>query len=84
MCLELKRRGPASGALSSYISLAVGAALFIADLFGYGRSRAQGRAIGDAVAAMLISVGIAVVPVVAVLELADYSYEVPPAGRGSL
>jgi hypothetical protein len=56
-----------------FISLPVGAALFIAGLFGYGRARAQGRATGDAVAAMLVSVGIAVVPVVALLELADYS-----------
>jgi len=39
----------------------------------YGRAHAQGRAIGDAVAVMLITVGIAVVPVVALLELADYS-----------
>lgn len=56
-----------------FISLPVGAALFVAGLFGYSRARAQGRATGDAVAAMLISIGIAVVPVVALLQLADYS-----------
>jgi hypothetical protein len=72
MCLELKGEGPQAGRLLVHLA-PVGAVLFIADLFGYGRAHAQGRAISDAVAAMLISVGIAVVPVVALLELADYS-----------
>ena len=74
-CLTYKTTGfPGLNYLAfGFVSLPVGAALFIAGLFGYGRARAQGRAAGDAVAAMLISIGIAVVPVVALLELADYS-----------
>jgi|SRR5215212_9746906 len=56
-----------------FVSLPVGAALFIAGLIGYTRARTHGRTTSNAVAAMLVSVGIAVVPVAALLEFADYS-----------
>jgi hypothetical protein len=56
-----------------FVSLPVGAALFLASLVGYGRARVHGRMTSDAVTAMLISVGIAVVPLVTLFEFADYS-----------
>jgi hypothetical protein len=56
-----------------FVSLPVGAALLVAGLVGYGRARAHGRMTTDAVIAMLISIGIAVVPFVALMEFADYS-----------
>ena len=56
-----------------FVSLPVGAALFVASLIGYTRARAQGRTTTDAVTAMLISVGIAVVPLAALFQFADYS-----------
>ena len=56
-----------------FVSLPVGAALFTASLIGYTRSRAQGHTTSDALTAMLVSVGIAVVPLAALMEFADYS-----------
>lgn len=56
-----------------FVSLPVGAALLFAGLVGYGRARAHGCTTSDAVIAMLISVGIAVVPLAALMEFADYS-----------
>jgi hypothetical protein len=56
-----------------FVSLPVGAALFIAGLIRYTRARTQGRMTSDAVTAMLVSVGIAVVPLAALVEFADYS-----------
>jgi hypothetical protein len=56
-----------------FVSLPVGAALFIAGLIGYTHARAQGRRTSDAVTAMLVSVGIAVAPLAALVEFADYS-----------
>jgi hypothetical protein len=56
-----------------FVSLPVGAALFIPALIGYMRAHAQGRMTSDAVTAMLVSVGIAVVPLAALVEFADYS-----------
>jgi hypothetical protein len=56
-----------------FVSLPVGAALFIAGFIGYTRARPQGRRTSDAVTAMLVSVGIAVVPFAALVEFADYS-----------
>ena len=56
-----------------FVSLPVGAALFLAGLVGYWRARVYGCMTSDAVTAMLISVGIAVVPVAALFEFADYS-----------
>jgi hypothetical protein len=56
-----------------FVSLPVGAAFFVASLVGYMRARAQGRTTTDALTAMLISAGIALVPLAALLELADYS-----------
>jgi hypothetical protein len=56
-----------------FVSLPVGAALFIAGSIGYTRARAQGRRTSDAVTAMLVSVGIAVVPLAALVQFADYS-----------
>ena len=56
-----------------FVSLPVGAALFLAGLVGYRRARVRGCMTSDAVTAMLISVGIAVVPLAALFEFADYS-----------
>jgi ABC-type transport system involved in cytochrome c biogenesis permease subunit len=56
-----------------FVSLPVGLALFIAGLLSYSRARAERRATGDAVAAMFISVAIVIVPLVALVEFADYS-----------
>jgi len=56
-----------------FVSLPVGAALFVAGLVGFRRSRAHACVTSDAVTAMLISVGIAVVPLVELFEFADYS-----------
>jgi hypothetical protein len=56
-----------------FVSLPVGAALFVAGLVGYRHARAHGCTTSDAVTAMLISVGIAVVPLAALMEFADYS-----------
>ena len=56
-----------------FVSLPVGATLLIAGFIGYKRARAQGHTTSDAVTAMLVSVGIAVVPLVALVEFADYS-----------
>jgi hypothetical protein len=56
-----------------FVSLPVGAALFVAGLVGYRHARAHGRMTTDAVIAMLISIGIAMVPFVALMEFADYS-----------
>jgi hypothetical protein len=56
-----------------FVSLPVGAALFIAGSIRYARARAHGRTTSDAVTAMLVSVGIAVVPLAALVEFADYS-----------
>jgi len=56
-----------------FVSLPVGAALFVAAMIGYRRARAQKCATSDAVTAMLVSAGIAVVPVVALMQFADYS-----------
>jgi hypothetical protein len=56
-----------------FVSVPVGGALFLAGLVGYRRSRVHGCMTSDAVTVMLISVGIAVVPLVTLFELADYS-----------
>lgn len=56
-----------------FVSLPLGLALFVASSFGYSRARAERRGTGDAVVAMFISAGIAVVPLAALIELADYS-----------
>ena len=56
-----------------FVSLPVGAALFVASLIGYMRARARGCTTTDAVTAMLISAGVAVVPLAALVEFADYS-----------
>jgi hypothetical protein len=56
-----------------FVSLPVGATLFIAGFIDYTRARAQGRTTSDAVTAMIVSVGIAVVPLAALVEFADYS-----------
>jgi hypothetical protein len=56
-----------------FVSLPVGGALFIAGSLGYSRARTARCATGDAVAAMFISLGIAFVPLAALVEFADYS-----------
>jgi hypothetical protein len=56
-----------------FVSLPVGAALFLAGLIGYTRAHGQERRTSDAVTAMLVSVGIAVVPLAALVQFADYS-----------
>jgi len=56
-----------------FVSLPVGAALFLGALVGFRRARAQRRTTSDAVTAMLVSLGIGVVPLVALLQFADYS-----------
>ena len=56
-----------------YVSLPLGLALFVAGSFGYSRTRTEGRRTSDAVIAMVISAGIAVVPLAALIEFADYS-----------
>jgi hypothetical protein len=56
-----------------FVSPIVGATLFAAGLLRYVRARREGGTTGDATIAMLISLGIAVVPFVALLEFADYS-----------
>ena len=56
-----------------FVSLPVGALLFVAGVVGYRRSRVHGCVTSDAVTAMLISVVIAVVPLFTLFEFADYS-----------
>ena len=56
-----------------FISLPLGLALFVASSFGYSRARAERRETRDTVIAMFISAGIAVVPLAALIEFADYS-----------
>jgi hypothetical protein len=56
-----------------FISLPVGAALFVAGLVGYSQARVHRCMTSDAVIAMLVSLGIAVVPLAALMEFADYS-----------
>jgi hypothetical protein len=56
-----------------FVSLPVGATLFTAGFIDCTRARAQGRTTSDAVTAMIVSVGIALVPLTALVEFADYS-----------
>ena len=56
-----------------FISLPVGAALFVAGLVGYRHARVHERMTSDAVIAMLMSIGIGIVPLAALMEFADYS-----------
>jgi len=55
------------------VSPIVGATIFVAGLLQYVRAHKEGRATGDATIAVFVSVGIAVVPFVALLQSADYS-----------
>jgi TATA-box binding protein (TBP) (component of TFIID and TFIIIB) len=55
------------------VSPIVGATLFVAALILFVGAKKQGRSTRDATTAMFISVGIAVVPFVALLQSADYS-----------
>jgi hypothetical protein len=55
------------------VSPIVGASLFVACLFLYVGAKKEGRSTRDATTAMFISVGIAIVPFVALLQSADYS-----------
>jgi hypothetical protein len=56
-----------------FVSLPVGVTLLGAGFLGYIGARKRRRATTDAVAAMFVAVGIAVVPFAALLQLADYS-----------
>lgn len=56
-----------------FVSLPVGSTLFAASFICYLRARTERRATSDAVGTMFLAVGIAVVPFVALLQLADYS-----------
>jgi hypothetical protein len=55
------------------VSPVVGATLFVAGLLLYVSAKKEGRSTRDATTALFISVGIAVVPFVALLQSADYS-----------
>jgi hypothetical protein len=56
-----------------FVSLPLGLALFVASSFGYSRAHTERRGTRDALIAMFISAGIAVVPLAALIEFADYS-----------
>jgi ABC-type transport system involved in cytochrome c biogenesis permease subunit len=56
-----------------FVSPLVGGTLFFAALAQYFRARKERRTTGEAAIAMFISVSIAVVPFVALLQHADYS-----------
>ena len=57
----------------AFVSPPLGLGLFAASSFGYSRSRTERRGTGEAVIAMFVSAGLAVVPFAALVELADYS-----------
>ena len=56
-----------------FVSLLVGAILFFASLIGYWRASAGGYPKSDALAATIISVATGLMPLIALLEFADYS-----------
>jgi hypothetical protein len=56
-----------------FVSLLVGAILLFASLVGYRRASAEEYPKSDALAAMIISVVTGLLPLIALVELADYS-----------
>jgi hypothetical protein len=56
-----------------FVSLPIGGGLFVAGVVAFVRARSRSRRTSDAVAAILVSAALAVAPLVALFEVADYS-----------